>query len=94
MKISKVGLVLSLIYFLIVMGFVVWANTLIDPKSKFVILQLPLALQMAGLHEIGVLKYFTDISWTMAYIMIGIPTLLLFYFIGYFIEKVFSKIRG
>ena len=94
MKTSKVGLVLAFIYFLIVMICVIWANTLLDSKSNFVILQLPLALQMAGLHEIGLLKYFAGISWTMAYVLIGIPTLLWFYFIGYFIEKVFSKIRG
>ena len=91
MKISKVGLVLALIYFFITIVLIIWANTLIDPKSKFVILQLPLALQMAGLEEIGLLKYFTDISWTMAYIIIGIPTFLLFYFIGCFVDKIFSR---
>ena len=91
MKISKVGLVLALIYFFIAMLFVIYANILIDPKSKFVILQLPLALQMAGLHEIGLLKYITNISWTMAYIIIGIPTFLLFYLIGYFVDEIYSR---
>ncbi len=91
MKISKVGLILALIYFFIAMLFVIYANILIDPKSKFVILQLPLALQMAGLHEIGLLKYITNISWTMAYIIIGIPTFLLFYLIGCFVDEIFSR---
>jgi len=93
MKLSKLGLSLGLIYFLMIVVCVIWGNTFMDPKSKFVILQLPLTLQMAGLHEIGILKYFsTNTSWLMVYIVIGIPTLLLFYLIGYFIEKTFLRV--
>jgi len=91
MKISKIGLVLALIYLILLLACVVWAFTVTDPKGKFVILQLPLAIQMAGLDEIGILKYFTDISWTIAYVMIGIPTLLIYYCIGCILDKVFSR---
>jgi len=91
MRLSKTGWGLAFIYFTLSIVCIIWAFTLVDPKSKFVILQLPLALQMAGLHEIGLLKYFTDISWTMAYIIIGVPTLFIFYCIGWIIEKIFSK---
>ena len=90
MKINNIGLIFGLIYFVIVLVFVIWANTLSDPKSQFVILQLPLAVQMAGLHEMGILKYLTGMSWVGTYIFIGIPTLLFFYFIGCLFDKIFS----
>ena len=92
MKFNKIGLIVASIYFIIVVACIVWAVLIDDPKGKFVILQLPLTLQMAGLDEIGILKYLPHISWASAYLLIGVPTLWFFYLIGCFFDKVFSRI--
>lgn len=91
MKLNNVGLIVASVYFFIVVVCVVWAVLIDDQKGKFVILQLPLALQMAGLDSMGVLKYLPSMSWAMAYLFIGIPTLWFFYLIGVFCDKVFSR---
>ena len=89
MKFNKIGLVVSSVYFIIVVACIVWAVAIDDPKGKFVILQLPLALQMAGLDALGILKYLPAMSCAMVYLLIGIPTLWFFYLIGVFFDKAF-----
>lgn len=91
MKLNKAGLIVASVYFFIVVACIVWAVLIDDPKGKFVILQLPLALQMAGLDSIGVLKYLPAMSWTMVYLFIGVPTLWFFYLMGYYVDKYFLR---
>jgi hypothetical protein len=91
MKFNKVGLIVASIYFFIVLACIVWAVLIDDPKGKFVILRLPLALQMAGLDTLGILKYLPPMSWAMVYFLIGIPTLWFFYLMGCVFDKVFLR---
>ncbi len=58
-----------------------------DDKGRFVLLQLPLALQLALLHELNVDHLLSDLSWVGGYLLIGLPTLALFYFAGWCLER-------
>ncbi|MBD3817047.1 MAG: hypothetical protein IE913_11505 [Halothiobacillus sp.] len=53
-----------------------------DTKGRFVFLQLPLALQMVGLHALGLRHWLHELGWVEAYLWIGLPTLVLFYAAG------------
>ncbi|MNJ78484.1 hypothetical protein D3C77_762510 [compost metagenome] len=55
------------------------------------LLQLPLALQLALLHELNVDRLLGNLSWIGGYLLIGLPTLALFYFAGWGLEKL---VRG
>lgn len=79
----KTGWVLAGLYLAIVMACLVAALTAdFDPKSRFVLLQLPLAFQLAGLDALGLLKALPRLDWFSAYLLIGLPTLALLYVIG------------
>lgn len=58
-----------------------------DDKGRFILLQLPLALQLALLHDLNLDRLLGDLSWTGGYLLIGLPTLALFYFAGWCLEK-------
>jgi hypothetical protein len=58
-----------------------------DDKGRFILLQLPLALQLALLHDLNLDRLLGDLSWTGGYLLIGLPTLALFYFVGWGLEK-------
>lgn len=46
-----------------------------DDKGRFILLQLPLALQLALLHDLNLDRLLDDLSWTGGYLLIGLPTL-------------------
>lgn len=54
-----------------------------DAKGRFVFLQLPLALQMAGLYELGGSAWLRGLSWWAAYFWIGLPTFIALYGLGW-----------
>lgn len=58
-----------------------------DDKGRFVLLQLPLALQLALLHELNLDRLLEGLSWVGGYLLIGLPTLALFYFAGWGLER-------
>jgi hypothetical protein len=60
---------------------VVLALSQADHKDRFVLLQLPIAVQMALLPE-NALRMLEGLSWTGFYLLIGLPTLLVFYLLG------------
>ena len=64
-----------------------------DYKGEFVFLQLPIVFQMAGLDALGLSHFLRDISWTGAYFLIGIPTFMFLYFLGFFIDSSYSRIK-
>lgn len=86
---SRIGKNLCLVYALIIFGcFVVALSVDGDFKGYFVFLQLPIALQMTGIDAIGLSSELQNLSWVVVYIIIGIPTFLLLYFVGWAIEAV------
>lgn len=85
---SRIGKVLCLIYaVIIIVCFAVAFSAEGDLKGQYVFLQLPIALQMAGIHEIGLSSKLQNLSWVGAYVLLGLPTFLLLYFVGWAIDS-------
>lgn len=53
-----------------------------DPKGSYVLLQLPIALQLAALPD-SLLRRMGGMSWTMVYLVIWPPTVLVLYGLGH-----------
>lgn len=89
---SKIGFILCFLY-LTITGLCVGASLSSsgDPKGDFVLLQLPLALQLAALDWLGLSRILSNLSWTGAYLLIGLPTLVLLYSIGWGLGRLFSS---
>lgn len=85
---SRIGKILCLIYALIIIGcFAVAYSADGDFKGQYVLLQLPLALQMAGINAIGLSPQLQNLSWVGAYVLLGLPTFLFLYFVGWVIDR-------
>lgn len=86
-KLSSVGIVLAGLYILICIVFVTMALTIGDPKSKFVLLQIPIVLQLSLFSEFGLSHILRGISWFWAYILCGVPIVIVLYGIGHLIQR-------
>ena len=79
---SRSGLVLCLTY----VAFTIWciASALLssDVKSRFVLLQLPIAAQGALLDAIGLGQLLHSLTWLSAYALLALPTAVLLYVFG------------
>ncbi|CAB3634349.1 MAG: hypothetical protein J0I68_26005 [Achromobacter sp.] len=85
---SWTGIVFAALYLAIVILCIAGALSADgDDKGRFVLLQLPLALQLALLHELNLDRLLGELSWVGGYLLIGLPTLALFYFAGWGLEK-------
>ncbi|MFY3680982.1 hypothetical protein [Achromobacter xylosoxidans] len=85
---SWTGIVFAALYLAIVILCIAGALSADgDDKGRFVLLQLPLALQLALLHELNLDRQLGELSWVGGYLLIGLPTLALFYAVGWGLEK-------
>lgn len=83
-SLSKTGMILCVLYAAIIaLCWVLAFSAGIDAKGKFVFLQLPLALQMAGLYELGARSWLMGLSLPKAYLWIGLPTFIALYGLGW-----------
>ena len=89
---STTGIVLVTIYFATSIGLVVCAETLSDPKSKFLFLQLPIVLQHALLVELDLNNLLRGVSWPFAYLALVPPMCVILYLIGRLLEFISSKL--
>jgi hypothetical protein len=89
---SKTGLIFSGVYFLLTMILLLMAQGNIDSKSHFLLLQLPLALQLALIDELGGRSFIQGMSWFKGYLCIGLPTLVILYFIGAGLAKFMTRL--
>lgn len=81
---SRMGLSLMGTYAFVTamaIGCALWASASGDPKGYFVLLQLPVALQLAAMPE-GLLRQLGEISWVMIYLTIWPLTALALYTLG------------
>jgi hypothetical protein len=92
-RISFVGVSLSVAYVLL-SAFCLWSSASPngDPKGAFVLLQAPVALQMALLQGAGLTEILEGVGWAEAYIFLGLPLLVLLYFLGTCLESVIVKV--
>jgi hypothetical protein len=88
-SLNRLGLVLCIIY-LIIVGLFLSAGLASgeDPKGQFVLLQLPISVQLAILDELGLTLYFKNWSWPIAYAAFIPPACFGLYFIGIFVTRV------
>ncbi len=95
MKLRKTGLIFGGVYIGICFIFIVWGMFTTDPKSKFVILQLPVVLQHGVLLYLEFTNLLAGMSWFKIYLLLATPVVILLYFIGFLIEvysfKLISK---
>lgn len=56
-------------------------------KSQYVFLQLPIALQISLFQELGLVSHLRHASWAAAYLLLGLPTFALLYFVGWCIGR-------
>ena len=85
---SRVGLTLSLMYVIPTILLLFLSNSAgdTDDKSRFVLMQAPIATQLMLLHELGIdINGFIN-TWLGAYIFLWTPTVILLYMIGGFLE--------
>ncbi len=88
---SKTGAALVLCYVFITIACITTSlNAQSDSKGSFALLQLPIALQGALLHALGLGDFLTSLGWVSAYIVLGVPTIILLYIIGRFLGRLFS----
>ncbi len=86
MKLRKTGLAFGGVYIGICLIFIVWGMFTTDPKSKFVILQLPVVLQHGVLLYLESTNLLAELSWFKIYLFLATPAVILLYFFGFAIE--------
>jgi hypothetical protein len=91
MQLSRTGLILGALYIGIILVCVIWAQFIMDPKGKFVILQLPIVLQHGVLLAIEATWLLKDMSWSGVYLLLGTPMLVFLVFLGNIIENIVKK---
>lgn len=64
-----------------------------DDKGRFVLLQLPIALQSAALHALGLSRWLHGMSWTIAYLLLVPPMFAGGYLLGHALEAGVRRIR-
>lgn len=80
---SKTGFWLCAPYAAFILGCVAYAVFGgLDPESRFIFLQLPIALQSAIADGIGLLDILREISWVTAYVIFAGPIFVLLYLLG------------
>lgn len=89
-RFSKTGAALVLVYAVITVGcFIASFVTQGDPKGSFVLLQLPITLQIGPFQALGQGKFVASLGWVASYVIFGIPTIFGLYFVGNMIGRAF-----
>lgn len=89
---SRLGITFALVYLLPSMTCVAMAlSSGIDSKGSFVLLQLPITLQLAALSALGMADSLRDLSWDGGYLFLGLPVLLALYGFGRWLERLVGR---
>lgn len=90
---SRIGLALCLTYVSATMWCVASAFLTSDVKSRFVLLQLPIAAQGALLDAIGLSHLLHSLTWLSAYALLALPTAVLLYVFGTQADRLTAKFK-
>lgn len=82
------GLVLVFLYVLLSVLSVAYGASIEDDKGRYILFQLPIVLQSAGIIEFGFVEYLKNFSWGEAYLCLGLPTIFFLYLLGWAIESI------
>lgn len=94
-RFSRLGLLLAGLY-LLLSGLCVAASLASsdDHKGSFVLLQLPIAFQILLAQAMGLGYALRHLDWVGAYVLLALPTLIVLYGIGAFIDKLAVRPRA
>lgn len=84
---SRTGTILCALYALIITICVAFAFTSGDFKGWYVLLQLPIALQMALLDTLGLVPLVRHLNWLEAYALLATPTFAALYGFGWLVDR-------
>ena len=87
MQFSRTGLILGILYIVIILTCVIWAQFITDPKGKYIILQLPVVLQHGLLLTFNSTHLLHNMPWVVVYLVLAVPMLALLIFLGNVIEN-------
>ncbi|TGP59064.1 hypothetical protein EN868_32635, partial [Mesorhizobium sp. M2D.F.Ca.ET.225.01.1.1] len=62
-----------------------------DPKSAYILMQLPVMLQTAALNAIGVGSWLSGMTWMTVYLLVIPPTLAVLYVLGAVLGSVLEQ---
>jgi spore maturation protein SpmA len=86
---SRAGLSLCALYAAVILGCVGYAVLGgLDAKSRFLFLQIPIALQSALAYKLGLLEILQNASWVAAYAILAGPVFALLYLFGLIVESI------
>lgn len=94
MRLSRLGTVFCLIYLLPAIVCVAMALSSGDSKSRFVLLQLPIALQISALDAMGFRESLHGLSWPAAYLLLCVPVVAALYCIGLGLGLLFKRMSS
>jgi hypothetical protein len=89
-RISAFGLFLAALYGVPSIASVIGSIRTGNPETHYILLQLPIALQAAGLVKLGLADKLGNISWVGAYALLWLPIVLLLYGIGVVLGRFFT----
>lgn len=92
MRITKTGVLLCSLYLIASIGCVIWAQFINDPKGKYVVLQMPVVLQLGLLLALDATHLLRNMSWPLVYFVLGVPMFGFLILVGRSVEVSFSKI--
>jgi hypothetical protein len=72
---SWTGIALCALYLALTTWLVLDARSNSDPKSAYILMQLPVMLQTAALNVIGVGRWLSGMTWITVYLLVIPPTL-------------------
>jgi hypothetical protein len=92
MRVSKLGVALCVLYIAPALWCVLTGLNASDPKSRFVLFQLPIVFQEAAVGWLGGRTWLRSLSWAQAYIVLATPVVLALYLIGHLLGRVLCRV--
>jgi hypothetical protein len=83
-KVSTIGLILVGLYVIPSAVSLLYSTAIDDTKGKFILVQLPIALQLALAFRWA--EALDGLSWTEGYLLFGLPVVALLYLTGWAID--------
>ncbi|ACF52705.1 MULTISPECIES: hypothetical protein [Stenotrophomonas] len=88
---SWTGLAVCALYLALTTWLVLDAQANSDPKSAYILMQLPVMLQTAALNVIGMGGWLSGKTWTTVYLLVMPPTLVVLYAVGAMLGSVLEQ---
>lgn len=88
---SWTGIAVCILYLALTAWLVLDAQGNSDPKSAYILMQLPVMLQTAALDAIGMGSWLSGKTWTTVYLLVIPPTLGALYLLGALLGNVLKQ---